>query len=58
VVDDSVHHGIVGDEGNDLNRASALGTDHRRPGTHTEFKRIRNMSPIYSVPLLICPLLS
>jgi hypothetical protein len=29
VVDDAVHHGIVGKESDNLHRAAALGTDHR-----------------------------
>jgi len=29
VVDDAVHRGIVGEEGDDLHRAAALGADHR-----------------------------
>ena len=29
VVDDAVHHGIVGEESDDLHRPSALRTDHR-----------------------------
>jgi len=29
VIDDPVHYGLVGKEGDDLHRAPALGTEHR-----------------------------
>jgi hypothetical protein len=46
VVDDPVRHGELGDKSDDAHLAAALGPDHRRPGTRTEFRRIRNMSPL------------